>query len=139
MQVFIIPLSETILWIMTVIGFAGIAFLIWVHLCLGKEWYANLKLRSDHLLIKSGPYSKITHPMYTALFIIYLSMAFISANFLIIILVLFTIISLIIRLPEEELLISEFGDDYRNYMKNTGRFFPKFDSRIISDPEEYNN
>jgi len=110
----------------TVIGFLGIGFLIWVHICLGKEWYANLKLRNAHSLIKSGPYSKIRHPMYTALFIIYLSIALISTNLIIIILMVLTIISIIIRLPkEEEMLIFEFGDEYKNYMNNTGRFFPK--------------
>jgi protein-S-isoprenylcysteine O-methyltransferase Ste14 len=140
MQIFIFILSETILWIVTVIGFIGITFLIWVHISLGKEWYANLKLRNDHLLIKSGPYSKIRHPMYTALFIIYLSLAFISTNILLIILIIFAIISIIIRLPkEEEMLILEFGDEYKHYMKNTGRFFPKFHRRIISDTAEFNN
>ncbi len=78
--------------------------------------------------------------MYTALFIIYLSMALISTNILLIILIISAIISIIIRLPEEEeMLISEFGDDYKNYMKNTGRFFPKFHRQIISDPAEFNN
>jgi protein-S-isoprenylcysteine O-methyltransferase Ste14 len=27
---------------------------------------------------------------------------------------------------EEENLIEKFGDDYREYMKTTGAFFPKF-------------
>lgn len=126
MQIFIIPFTEIVLCIVAFIGLTGILFLIWVHICLGKEWYANLKFRNDHSLIKSGPYTKIRHPMYTALITIYLSMALISANVLIIILIILIIISIIIRLPkEEEMLISEFGDDYRDYMKNTGRFFPK--------------
>jgi protein-S-isoprenylcysteine O-methyltransferase Ste14 len=31
------------------------------------------------------------------------------------------------RVPrEEELLIAEFGDEYRKYMKETGRIIPKF-------------
>jgi len=27
---------------------------------------------------------------------------------------------------EEDMLIAEFGDEYRDYMKNTGRVVPKF-------------
>jgi len=26
---------------------------------------------------------------------------------------------------EEEMMIEQFGDQYRDYMKQTGRFFPK--------------
>jgi protein-S-isoprenylcysteine O-methyltransferase Ste14 len=126
MNIFILPIPKTILWIITAIGITGVAFLIWVHICLGKEWYANLKFRRGHKLIKRGPYSKIRHPMYTALFTIYLSIALVSVNLLIIILIILAIISIIIRLPEEEeMLITEFGDDYTNYIKETGRFFPK--------------
>jgi protein-S-isoprenylcysteine O-methyltransferase Ste14 len=126
MQIFIIPYTEIFLWIITLIGLTGILFLIWVHICLGKEWYANLKFRNNHSLIKSGPYSKIRHPMYTALFIIYLSMGLMSANLLIIFLIILIIISIVIRIPkEEEMLIAEFGNEYRDYMKNASRFFPK--------------
>jgi protein-S-isoprenylcysteine O-methyltransferase Ste14 len=126
MQFFLIKIPSVIIWILTVIGFIGIAFLTWVHVCLGKEWSANLKIRDGHTLIKSGPYSKIRHPMYTSLFMVYLSFALVSGDFLIIIVTLFAIISLILRLPkEEEMLITEFGDDYKDYKLNTGKFFPK--------------
>jgi protein-S-isoprenylcysteine O-methyltransferase Ste14 len=107
-------------------GIVGTTFLIWVNLSLGKEWSANLMIKNEHKLIKSGPYSKIRHPMYTSLFIIYLSFALLTCNYIIIILTLLAIISLIIRIPKEEkMLISEFGEDYKNYMLSTGRFFPK--------------
>jgi protein-S-isoprenylcysteine O-methyltransferase Ste14 len=34
------------------------------------------------------------------------------------------------RTPQEEAnLIEKFGDEYREYMKHTGRFFPKVGSR----------
>ena len=38
-------------------------------------------------------------------------------------------IGMAIRTPKEEAnLIEKFGDEYREYMKRTGRFFPKFGS-----------
>jgi protein-S-isoprenylcysteine O-methyltransferase Ste14 len=126
MRFFILSLPEAILWIGTVFGLIGNAFLLLVHLYLGKEWSANLQLREHRTLIKSGPYSKIRHPMYTSLFIIYLSLALVSDNIIIIILTILAIISLVVRLPEEEeLLISQFGNEYKDYMQNTSRFFPK--------------
>jgi protein-S-isoprenylcysteine O-methyltransferase Ste14 len=36
------------------------------------------------------------------------------------------LVMLLIRLPkEEEKLIERFGDEYRDYRKRTGRFFPR--------------
>jgi protein-S-isoprenylcysteine O-methyltransferase Ste14 len=39
-------------------------------------------------------------------------------------------IGMAIRTPKEEAnLIEKFGDEYREYMKHTGRFLPKLGSR----------
>lgn len=114
------------MWIGAILGLCGIAFLIWVHACLGKEWSVNLQLNDDHRLIRSGPYSRIRHPMYTALFSVYLGLGLISSNYVIIILMIIAIISLAIRIPKEEnMLIEKFGDEYKTYMENTGKLFPK--------------
>ena len=127
MKIFILPFPESILYGITLIGFIGIAFLIWVHIYLGKEWSAALQIKEGHQLITSGPYSKIRHPMYTALFSVYLCFALVSMNLLIILFTILAITSLALRVSkEEEVLISEFGDRYRNYMEHTGRYFPKF-------------
>jgi protein-S-isoprenylcysteine O-methyltransferase Ste14 len=38
-----------------------------------------------------------------------------------------TFAGLMYRVPkEEQMLIEAFGDEYRDYMKRTGRFLPKF-------------
>ncbi|MEY2817845.1 MAG: hypothetical protein RL275_1308, partial [Chloroflexota bacterium] len=38
-----------------------------------------------------------------------------------------TFIVMAIRTPKEEAnLIAKFGDEYREYMKRTGKFLPKF-------------
>ena len=52
-------------------------------------------------------------------------------NWLIASLGLLTFIVMAIRTPKEEAnLIEKFGDDYRNYMKRTGRFFPKLGGNV---------
>ncbi len=105
---------------------SGIVLLAWTHVCLGKEWSINLQLRDDHRLIRSGPYSRIRHPMYTALFAIYIGIGLISNNYAALALILMVVISLLLRVPKEEkMMIEKFGDEYRAYMKKTGRFFPK--------------
>jgi protein-S-isoprenylcysteine O-methyltransferase Ste14 len=114
-------------WIGTFLGLLGIGFLTWVHICLGKEWSADLKLNADHQLIESGPYSRIRHPMYTALITIYFALGIISSNYIILTIFMMIIISVVIRIPEEEkMMIERFGERYKIYMQNTGRILPKF-------------
>jgi protein-S-isoprenylcysteine O-methyltransferase Ste14 len=120
------PLPQAGICIGALLGLCGIALLIWVHVCLGKEWTAKLQLRKDHRLIQSGPYSRIRHPMYTALFAIYFSMGIVSSNYIILILLTTAILSIALRIPkEEELLIERFGEEYRTYKQKTGSLFPK--------------
>ncbi len=118
------------MWIGTIMTIAGIVLLAWTHACLGKEWSVNLQLRDDHRLIRSGPYSRVRHPMYTSLFAIYIGIAVVSNNYGIMLLVIMVVVSLLLRVPKEEnMMIEKFGDEYRNYMKKTGRFFPKLQAK----------
>ena len=126
MNFFLIPFPQFVIWIGAFLGLCGILFLIWVHIYLGKEWSADLKFNTDHKLIETGPYSKIRHPMYTALFVIYLAFGIISLNYILLAVFILIIISSILRVPDEEkMMIEKFGERYKIYMQNTGRFLPR--------------
>jgi protein-S-isoprenylcysteine O-methyltransferase Ste14 len=63
--------------------------------------------------------------MYTTLNLFSVSVALVSSNLLLI------IFAILVALPfpwiakrEEAMLTDQFGDEYRAYMKRTGRFFP---------------
>ena len=52
--------------------------------------------------------------------------ALISANLLLLVLFVLASMLLALRAPlEERMLLKEFGDEYRDYMRRTGRFLPK--------------
>jgi protein-S-isoprenylcysteine O-methyltransferase Ste14 len=55
-----------------------------------------------------------------------LSVALLTANGLFVLLEVVVIAGLLIRVPKEEkMMIEEFGEEYRKYMKRTERFFPR--------------
>jgi protein-S-isoprenylcysteine O-methyltransferase Ste14 len=57
------------------------------------------------------------------------SFGMMADNWFIIGLGILAFILMAIRTPQEEVnLIEKFGDEYREYMKHTGRFFPKVGS-----------
>ena len=111
--------------------FPGLLVLVWARLVLGKNYFVSTgfgaQLFEGHQLITSGPYGAIRHPIYSAFILILGSTLFISSNWLIgLCWAGMTILETVSRIGfEESLMIEYFGDRYREYMKKTGRLFPK--------------
>ncbi|MGB8510318.1 MAG: isoprenylcysteine carboxylmethyltransferase family protein [Pyrinomonadaceae bacterium] len=109
-----------------VLSVACIILLLYVHQALGRHWSTSLRLRDEHRLITAGPYARVRHPMYTALIGNMLGFALLSANLFVLVPRLVQMLLLCIRIPREEaMMIEEFGDDYRTYMRRTGRLLPR--------------
>jgi protein-S-isoprenylcysteine O-methyltransferase Ste14 len=126
MMWFAAPFPIWLRWIGVGFGIVSLPLLIWVQQTLGRYWSTNLQLRDAHMLVTSGPYHLIRHPMYTALFTFFIAGSLISANWLFILLTMVVIIGLYIRIGKEEIMmIGKFGDEYRDYLKRTGRFLPR--------------
>jgi protein-S-isoprenylcysteine O-methyltransferase Ste14 len=113
----------------TGIGIAafGFALLQWAQVTSANSWSDTPRMMKEQTLITSGPYRSIRHPIYTAFILILGSTLFISANWLIGLCWLgMTTLEVISRIGfEESLMVEYFGDQYREYMKKTGRLLPK--------------
>jgi protein-S-isoprenylcysteine O-methyltransferase Ste14 len=113
-------------WLGVIIGVLSIALTAWTELELGRQYSAQLQLRDEHKLITTGPYTHIRHPHYTAITAFGLSLALISANWFFVAFFLVSALGLWYRVPkEEQMMIAQFGEEYRAYIKRTGRFLPK--------------
>ena len=106
----------------------GIAYFHWTHNTLGKNWSATLEVLKDHELIMSGPYKYIRHPMYASVYLTYVGFLILTANWLLGVLLLapFTILYISRIRSEEQMMLEKFGEKYQEYMKKSGRLFPKF-------------
>ena len=122
-----IPLPGWLRWYGFIQGLASLALWTWVQAVLGKEWSPQLQLRQEHHLVTVGPYARVRHPLYTAMFGFGASLALVSANWIFIAFAALVIAGSIARAPrEEQMMLKEFGEEYRAYMRQTGRFLPKF-------------
>jgi protein-S-isoprenylcysteine O-methyltransferase Ste14 len=55
------------------------------------------------------------------------SLGLVTANWFFVAFAVLAIVATLARVPkEEQMMIGEFGDQYRAYMQTTGRFFPKW-------------
>lgn len=103
------------------------------HADLGQNWSVSLELRKGHQLIKQGVYRSIRHPMYASILIWDLAQGLLLQNWLAgwSAFVTFALMYLV-RTPREESMMCEFfGQEYRDYMRQTGRLWPR--KRITND------
>jgi protein-S-isoprenylcysteine O-methyltransferase Ste14 len=107
------------------LGVASLGLFAWTHTVLGRFWSPYLQLRPGHQLMTGGPYARIRHPMYSAIVGWLMSLGLVAATWTP--LVFATLGALYFRLRiqgEEKMMLQEFGDEYREYMKRTGRLLP---------------
>lgn len=122
------PVPDPVRFVFLIVLALSIWLFVAAHRDLGGNWSMVLEIKEGHSLVKTGIYQKIRHPMYTHFWIWVVAQGIVLANGLVL---AFGIAAwgllYFLRVPkEEEMLITEFGDGYREYMKNTGRVIPKF-------------
>ena len=120
------PLLAWLRWTGFVIGVVSVIFWTWTQVALDTQWSAQLQLIEGHRLITSGPYARIRHPLYAGMLGWCVSLSLLTANWIFVAACALSVAGLLWRIPkEEQMMIEAFGDEYKNYMKQTGRFFPK--------------
>ena len=124
-----LPLGEWVQWIGIVVATIPLFYLIWVHRHLDNQWSIALEIQEDHKLITTGPYRRVRHPMYLGIFVYTIGLCLISLDILVSLFFVFSIWVNYNRIPsEEQMMIDQFGDEYLEYMKKSGRLIPSFRS-----------
>jgi protein-S-isoprenylcysteine O-methyltransferase Ste14 len=123
-----IPLPDWFRLVMVGVAALGILFVSWGYWALGKNWAPSVSgVRKDTVMVTTGLYGFVRHPIYLGAFIFLAALTLVAANLLILLPTLALLALLYTSIDDEEaMLIDRFGDEYREYMKRTLRFIPKF-------------
>lgn len=121
------PLQRPLLALGLVTAAAALVMFHLTHKALGRNWSVSLQLKDDHKLITHGVYARIRHPMYTAFWLWAIAQALLLPNWIAGLagILGFGTLYLLRVGPEERLMIDQFGDEYRDYMRRTGRLLPR--------------
>jgi protein-S-isoprenylcysteine O-methyltransferase Ste14 len=104
---------------------AGVALAIWARMMLGENWSARVTRKVGHELIRSGPYAYVRHPIYTGLLLATAGTALFLGQWKgLVALVVVLIAETFKAKREEQFMIEEFGESYRQYQSQTGFLIP---------------
>jgi len=119
-------LPDPFRWTGAVIGIFCVLGIYWLFSSIGSGITPVSATRKEHKLVTSGPYRWVRHPLYTIGSSFYVSLGMMADNWFIAVLGVLAFIAMAIRTPKEEAnLIEKFGDEYREYLRQTGRFLPR--------------
>ena len=119
-------LPEIARWLGVGLGAICIPLIYWLFVSIGSGITPVSATRKEHKLVTHGIYRWVRHPLYTVGSSLIVSFGLMADNWFIILLAALAFVAMAIRTPKEEAnLIEKFGDEYREYMKRTGRFLPK--------------
>jgi protein-S-isoprenylcysteine O-methyltransferase Ste14 len=125
-----LPLPSWLRWIAVAVAVSGGCLWVWAVHSLGKNLTDTVVTRQDHTLVTDGPYRWIRHPFYTACAIGLVGGSVVMANWFFPLAAAIVWIAFLVPRTriEEANLAARFGDQYREYMRQTGRYLPRFRS-----------
>lgn len=94
---------------------------------LGRNWSLVARTRSDHELIRNGPYAHVRHPIYLGMLLFLFGLAVTLGHWiqLIVAVPVFLVGTAIRTRLEDGLLEQSFGDAFRSYRSSTPALIPK--------------
>ena len=117
--------GDTIRWVGVALFAAGGALRIWPVFVLGNRFSGLVAIQPGHNLVTGGVYRVIRHPSYLGLLINSLGWSLAFRSGVGVLLTVLLILPLLARIKaEENLLYSQFGDDYNTYRAHTWRLIP---------------
>jgi len=108
------------------LALAGYAGTLWCYALIGNSWRLGVNSKVKTVLVKQGIYRFVRHPIYSFQILILTGMTcLLPTLFSLIILIIHYACVFIMTNDEEGYLIDTHGAEYREYLLQTGRFFPK--------------
>lgn len=94
---------------------------------LGRNWSLVARTRTDHELVRTGPYARVRHPIYLGMLLFLLSLSAALGHWLqlVVAIPLFDVGTAIRTRLEDSLLEQNFGEAFREYRRSTPALIPR--------------
>ncbi len=111
----------------SILTWVGIGLAIWARYHLAEYWSARITIKQDHQLIRTGPYARLRHPIYSGIILAAIGSAVVIDQWRCVLGVCLVLMGYCIKARKEEtMLTQQFGDAFREHQKQTGFLIPRF-------------
>ncbi len=104
---------------------AGLCFMAWSRVALGRNWSATVTIKEDHDLVRSGPYAIVRHPLYAGVLLAMFGTAIFFGQIRGFIAFCLTFGGWWLKSrTEEAFMVEHFGAPYRRYQERVKALIP---------------
>jgi protein-S-isoprenylcysteine O-methyltransferase Ste14 len=111
----------------SILTWMGIGLAIWARYHLAEYWSARITIKEGHQLIRTGPYARLRHPIYSGLILAAIGSALVIDQWRCVLGVCLVLTGFYIKARKEEMMLTEqFGEAFREHQKHAGFLIPRF-------------
>jgi protein-S-isoprenylcysteine O-methyltransferase Ste14 len=105
---------------------AGFALTVSAQLTMGASWRIGVDPGERTALVSEGVFAHVRNPIYTGLLLALVGMLLLAPSLLAVVALVTTLVGLELQVRgvEEPYLLRTHGEQYRSYVRHTGRFVP---------------
>jgi protein-S-isoprenylcysteine O-methyltransferase Ste14 len=109
-----------------ILTWLGVLIAIWARRHLAENWSARVTIKVDHELIRTGPYARMRHPIYSGLVLATLGTAVAIGEWRGLLSVCLAVAAYSFKAKKEEaMLTGQFGSAFEEHRKHTGFLIPR--------------
>lgn len=120
-----LPVSNIGFWAGVLVLVAGLGFTVWARVVLGGNWSGTVTVKEHHELIRTGPYARVRHPIYTGLLLAFAGCAIARGDLSGLLGLVVAFAALWHKLQiEEHWMETTFGQAYTDYRAHVPALIP---------------
>jgi protein-S-isoprenylcysteine O-methyltransferase Ste14 len=110
----------------SILTWMGIGLAIWARYHLAEYWSARITIKEDHQLIRTGPYARLRHPIYSGIILAAIGSAVVIDEWRCVLGVCLVVTGYCIKARKEEVMLTQqFGEAFREHQKHAGFLIPR--------------
>jgi protein-S-isoprenylcysteine O-methyltransferase Ste14 len=121
-----VPDTPSVVIFGIVMTWLGVGLAVWARYHLAENWSSRVTIKQGHELIRTGPYARLRHPIYSGLLLATLGSAVAIGEWRCVVGVCLVLAAYCIKAKREEtMLTGQFGEAFQDHRKHTGFLLPK--------------
>jgi protein-S-isoprenylcysteine O-methyltransferase Ste14 len=126
----VFPSPHLLEYIGLVSAVVGMALAVWARVSLGQYWSDKIVLKADHQLIRSGPYARMRHPIYSGVLLGVAGSALAVNEWRVVLAFLLLLTNYTVKAKlEDKILAESFPKEFADHEKSAGFLLPRLTTK----------